>query len=232
MDANRTIGQPNKLTVIFGRKISRYHAGKLQTVIEDLDLPNPVIRSHYKNGFIKQYVRDKANLRTEPATNNVTDYGVGKAIENLPELRDKLSVIIDRYHNVQQDILESFVDRGQLLKLTQPTILSNGKRVPGLKLDHPTQLALMQALVRFSHIAAQDSFSTAEVHADTADALGLTTLGLTTLERSRNRYINCMKRDGNHVQPGRQTSDQKREFAVSGRDRFQKSGDATCCFLR
>lgn len=179
MDANRTIGQPNKLTVIFGRKISRYHAGKLQTVIEDLDLPNPVIRSHYKNGFIKQYVRDKANLRTEPATNNVTDFGVGKAVENLPELREKLSGIIDRYHDVQQDILESFVDRGQLLQLTQPTILSNGKRIPGLKLDHPRQLALMQALVRFSHIAAQDSFSTAEVHADTAEALGRTTADYT-----------------------------------------------------
>jgi len=175
MDANRTIGQPNKLTLIFGHKISKYHAGKLQTVIEDLDLPNPVIRSHYKNGFIKQYVRDKANLRTEPATNNVTDYGVGKAVENLPELHDKLSAIIDRYHDVQQDILESFVDRGQFLKLTQPTILSNGKRVPGLKLDHPRQLALMQALVRFSHIAAQDSFSTTELHADTAAALGRTT---------------------------------------------------------
>jgi hypothetical protein len=175
MDANRTIGPPNKLTVIFGRKVSKYHAGKLQTVIEDLDLPNPVIRSHYKNGFIKQYVRDKANLRTEPATNNVTDYGVGKAVENLPQLRDKLSGIINRYHNVQQDILESFVDRGQLLKLTEPTNLPNGKRIPGLKLDHPRQLALRQALVRFSHIAAQDSFSTAEVHADTADALGRTT---------------------------------------------------------
>src|SRR5436309_6576461 len=179
MDANRTIGQPNKLTVIFGRKISRYHAGKLQTVIEDLDLPNPVIRSHYKNGFIRQYVRDKANLRTEPATDNVTDYGVGKAIDNLPLLRDKLSAIIDRYHDVQQDILESFIDRGQLLKLTQPTVLSNGKRVPGLKLDHPRQLALMQALVRFSHLAAQDSFSTAEVHADTAGALGRTTADYT-----------------------------------------------------
>jgi len=124
-------------------------------------------------------VRDKANLRTEPATNNVTDYGVGKAIGNLPVLRDKLSAIIDRYHDVQQDILESFVDRGQLLKLTQPTVLPNGKRVPGLKLDHPRQLALMQALVRFSHLAAQDSFSTAEVHADTATALGRTTAAYT-----------------------------------------------------
>src|SRR5215831_12329195 len=107
IDANRTIGQPNKISVIFGRKIEKYHAGKLQTVIEDLDLPNPVIRSHYKNGFLKQYVRDKSNLRTEPATNNVTDYGVGKALENLPQLKEKLSNVIDRYHNVQQDILES-----------------------------------------------------------------------------------------------------------------------------
>src|SRR5437867_5085053 len=175
IDANRTIGQPNKISVIFGRKVHKNHAGKLQTVIEDLDLPNPVIRSHYKSGFIKQYVRDNSNLRTEPATNNVTDYGVGKALDNLPELRGKLSAIIDRYHDVQQDILESFVDRGQLQTLIQPTILPNGKRIPGLKLDHPRQLALMHALVRFSHIAAQDSFSTAEVHADTAEALGRTT---------------------------------------------------------
>ena len=175
IDANRTIGQPNKISVIFGRKIQKYHAGKLQTVIEDLDLANPVIRSHYKNGFLKQYVRDKSNLRTEPATNNVTDYGVGKALENLPQLKEKLSNIIDRYHNVQQDILESFVDRGQLQALIRPTELPNGKRIPGLKLDHPRQLALMHALVRFSHIAAQDSFSTPEIHADTAEALGCTT---------------------------------------------------------
>jgi DNA-binding transcriptional ArsR family regulator len=124
-------------------------------------------------------VRDKANLRTEPATNNVTDYAVGKAIENLPELREKLSATIDRYHDVQQDILESFLDRGEFLKLTQPTILSNGKRVPGLKLDHPRQLALMQALVRFSHIAAEDSFSSSEIHADTAKAVGRTTTDYT-----------------------------------------------------
>ncbi len=179
IDANRTIGQPNKISIIFGRKIQKNHAGKLQTVIEDLDLPNPVIRSHYKNGFIKQYVRDDSNLRTEPATNNVTDYGVGKALENLPELKGKLSGIIDRYHDVQQDILESFVDRGQLQTLLQPTVLPNGKRIPGLKLDHPRQLALMHALVRFSHLAAQDSFSTTEVHADTAEALGLTTADYT-----------------------------------------------------
>jgi hypothetical protein len=33
-------------------------AGKLQTEIEDMNLPNPVIRSHYGGGFIKRSVRD------------------------------------------------------------------------------------------------------------------------------------------------------------------------------
>src|SRR5207245_1564533 len=124
LDANRTIGQPNKLTVIFGRRITRRHGDKLQTVIEDLNLPNPVIRSHYRKGFLKQYVRDRFLLRTESATNNIsTDYGIGKAVENLPELRMRLHGIIDRYLEVQQDILETFVDREELRQLTQPTLL-------------------------------------------------------------------------------------------------------------
>ena len=84
LDANRTIGQPNKITMIFGRKITKLHRGKLQTEIEHMDLANPVMRSHYRNGFIKQYVRDHLILRTEASTNNVTDYGVKKAVENLP----------------------------------------------------------------------------------------------------------------------------------------------------
>ena len=76
----------------------------------------------------------------------------------------KLASICDNYLCVQQDILETFVDRGQLRKLTAPTILPNGKRIPGLKLDHPRQLALMHALVRFAHIAAGSTFTTAEIY--------------------------------------------------------------------
>jgi len=172
LDANRTIGQPNKITVIFGRKIRKQHRGKLQTEIEDMHLPNPVIRSHYRNGFIKQYVRDHLILRTEAATNNVTDYGVNKAVENLPALRDKLAAINDNYLDIQQDILETFIDRGQLQHLAQPTCAPSGKRIPGLKLDNPRQLALMHALVRFAQIAAAGTFSTGEIHPHVTAALG------------------------------------------------------------
>jgi hypothetical protein len=175
LDANRTLGQPNKITVIFGRKVTQRYRGKLQTVLEHLDLPNPVIRSHYGHGFIKQYVRDHLLLRTESATNNVNDYAVHKSVEHLPQLREKLSSVADQYLNVQQDILETFIDRGQLRSLSQPTFLPNGKRIPGLKLDHPRQLALMHAVVRFSHIAGGSTFTTAELHPQAAEALGCST---------------------------------------------------------
>ena len=172
LDANRTIGQPNKITMIFGRRISRHYRGKLQTEIEDMNLPNPVIRSHYGNGFIKQYVRDHLILRTEAASNNVHDYGVNKSVQNLPALRKALSAINDNYLDVQQDILETFVDRGQLRRLAEPTITPTGRRIPGLRLDHPRQLALMHALVRFAHVAAGNNFTTAEIHPHVIKALG------------------------------------------------------------
>jgi hypothetical protein len=97
---------------------------------------------------------------------------VNKSIQNLPALRNTLSAIIDNYLNVQQDILETFVDRGQLRRLAEPTITPTGRRIPGLRLDHPRQLALMHALVRFAHIAAGNTFTTAEIQPYVIMALG------------------------------------------------------------
>ena len=89
---------------------------------------------------------------------------MNKSVQNLPALRNALSAINDNYLNVQQDILETFIDRGHLRRLAEPTITPTGKRIPGLRLDHPRQLALMHALVRFAHVAAGNSFTTAEIN--------------------------------------------------------------------
>jgi hypothetical protein len=95
-------------------------------------------------------------------------------VENLPQLRERRSGIIDNYHNVQQDVLETFVDRGQLRKLAEPTIRPNGQRIPGLTVDHPRQLAVRHSLVRFANIAAGGSVTTADLYTPTLHALGLT----------------------------------------------------------
>jgi len=118
-------------------------------------------------------VRDHLLLRTEATSNNVTDFGVPKAIAAVPQLRPAMAAVTDRYLTVPQDILETFVDRGQLRQLAEPTRLPSGRRIPGLTLDHPRQLALMHALVRFTHIAASDTFTTTDLRPVTAAALDL-----------------------------------------------------------
>src|SRR6266566_2501772 len=87
------------------RRVTRRHRGKLETVIEDLNLPNPVIRSYYRNGSVKQYVRDHLGLRAEATTSNVRDFGGPTAIDSLPQLRTAMATVTDRYLTVQQDIL-------------------------------------------------------------------------------------------------------------------------------
>jgi hypothetical protein len=132
LDANRTIGHPDSLSLILGGRIQKHYQGKLQTVFEDRHLGNPVLRAYYAHGFAKQYVRDDRLLRTELATNNVYDYGIHKGVENLAPLRKRATAILDRYLDAQQDILETFVDRGQRRRLSQPSQPKRGGESPDL----------------------------------------------------------------------------------------------------
>ena len=172
-DAHRTLGRPNQIPILFPRKVSKRYQGQLPSGIEDRYRPPPVRRSHDGHGLVQQYVGAPLWLRTEPATHPGNDYGGNQGLDNLAPLRPTLPAIPARYLDVQQDILETFVDRGLVRPLRQPTVLPNGKRVPGWKIDHPRQLALLPALVRFSPIAAGDPFPSAEIHPQVAPALDL-----------------------------------------------------------
>jgi hypothetical protein len=138
-------------------------------------LGQPVIRSEYKSSSIKQYVRDHLISRTEATSYHTPDLGIGKSVENLPQLREKMSATTERYLNIQQDVLETFVDRGQLAQLRQATVTSSGRRTPGLKLDDPRLLAVLQALACFAYLAGTGCFRTKDLHEATATALGQTT---------------------------------------------------------
>jgi hypothetical protein len=58
----RTIGQPTKLANIFGRKVTKRHHGKLEILIADLEVPNPVIRSYYRadSTLVRRIIRHRA----------------------------------------------------------------------------------------------------------------------------------------------------------------------------
>jgi hypothetical protein len=175
LDLNRSIGRPDKLSTIFGHRITRAYRGGLKTQIADHHLGNPVIRSEDKDSSVKQYVRDHCVLRNEATSYNTLDLGIGKSIRNLPQLRQVMRGINERYLAIQQDVLETYVDRGQLARLRQPTITPSGRRTPGLKLDDPRLLAVMQALTCFVHLSRGGRFRTRDLHQRAAEALGLTT---------------------------------------------------------
>ena len=52
----------------------------------------PSLHVDYKNTRIKQYHKEGRALRTETTIHNTRDFGIGKLLKNLPELRqDQLS---------------------------------------------------------------------------------------------------------------------------------------------
>ena len=88
--------------------------------------------------------------------------------------------IVDAPAGRRDDFVDSYFRRAKpdqvvvLRRLAEPTVQANGKRIPGLKLDQPPQLALMHALVRFAHIAAGNTFQTADLYPHVLETLHLT----------------------------------------------------------
>lgn len=176
LDSNRRLGSPDQVAVVFGHRVTRQHNGRLQTTLEDLHLGQPVRWAFFKHSVLKNYVRGGNTEfggidRVEVGTNDVTDFrGLLKGVENLPAVRERFSQITTNFRDAQQDILETFLDQGQLHRLSQPTVIGK-KRIPGLKLDNARQLALMHALVAFSHVLA-GQFTTADLYPRVLQMLG------------------------------------------------------------
>jgi hypothetical protein len=184
MDANRGLGHPDKLATIFGRPRFRPDTRTGQTALKTTKLGLPVLSSSYKQTLIKQYVKDgadRAGLRTESASHQLKDLAVPKNINNLPKLREVMDRANERYLSVQQDILASYVDRGQLEQLRQPSVSSTGRRVPGLHIDDPRLMAVLQAMLCFAYLVGKGVFRTKDLLADVQRTLGNQTYTLNQL---------------------------------------------------
>jgi hypothetical protein len=172
MDANRGLGHPNKLAIIFRR--SRFQPVTVDghTVLKMTPLRTPVLNSSYKSTSIKQYVSNGVGLRTESGSHQLRDLAVPKNVKNLPRLRQVLNTANERYLQVQQDVLASFVDRGQMQQLRQPSVSEQGRRTPGLHVDDFRLMAVLQAITCFSYLVGKGCFRTRDLLTDVQKALG------------------------------------------------------------
>ncbi len=155
------LGGADQATHLFGRRINRRYRGKLQTVLDRRDEGHPVLRSYYQTSFVKQYEKSDRLLRTETCVNNTYHLGIGRRLENLPSLVERMATTNQRYLDLQAELLDSTVDTGQLGALSQPTIQGK-RRIPGIKLHDDRVIRLLDALLHPGGLVSD--WSTRDVH--------------------------------------------------------------------
>jgi len=83
---NVDIGRPGQVQLIFDRRVTRRTPGRFRTRVITEGV-TPSLHVDYKRSRIKQYHKESQTLRTETTINDTRDFGVGRLLHNLPELR-------------------------------------------------------------------------------------------------------------------------------------------------
>jgi hypothetical protein len=140
------LGGADRTTHLFGRQITSRYSGKLQTVLDHRNEGHPVLRAYYQTSFVKQYEKAETLLRTETCINDPYHLDVGRRLDNLPTLVERMADTNQRFLDAQAELLACTVDQGDLARLAQPIQIGK-RRVPGLRLQDDRVLRLLDVLL-------------------------------------------------------------------------------------
>jgi hypothetical protein len=155
------VGGADRVTHLFGKRITRRYRGRLETVLTHQNEGQPSLRAYYQTSFVKQYEKGGRLLRTETCLNDTHHLGIGRSLAHLPELHDRMLTTNTRYLAAQAELLASTVDVGELAALTRPVQVGQ-RRVPGLKLEDDRVIRLLDILLQPGTFVAD--WTSREVH--------------------------------------------------------------------
>jgi hypothetical protein len=166
---NIDLGRPSKISLIFQRRINKRTPGTFNTrVITQGVIPS--LHVSYKSTKIKQYFKEERALRTETTINNTRDFGIGRLLKNLPDLRAIGFAANRRLLEVETISQDCTLAEGVLDQLTKPRIV-NEQRVAALRIDDTRVISLLQVLCLF--LLIPEGFRNASVCQWMAQALGV-----------------------------------------------------------
>ena len=148
MRENLDLGRPDQMQLIFNRRVSRQTPGQFRTRV----LTHGVIPSlhvDYKKSRVKQYHKDRQALRTETTINNTYDFEIGRALRNLPALREIGFAANRRLLRVEYLSHDCLIGDDHLDTLTHPVVVDT-QRAAALRVGDRRVLALMQTLCLFA----------------------------------------------------------------------------------
>lgn len=189
----------DKISVIFGTRITKRLQGKLATVLEQVDHGHHVLRAYWKNAFVKQYEKFSTFLRQEVCSNNLSDFRLKKGLEHLPATRDKLLQVTHRFAAFQARHFNVHIDFPLFQRLALP-IMVGASKAPGIKIQDTRMLRLMEVLL---HAGSQLSgWRTSEIYEAILTSFGLTQQNyiLTQLRYDirKMKAHGLVERDGKH----------------------------------
>jgi hypothetical protein len=148
MRENLDLGRPDQMQLVFTRRVTRQTPGPFRTrILTEGVLPS--LHVDYKKSRIKQYHKDNQALRTETTINNTYDFEIGRALRNLPALREIGFAANRRLLRVEYLSHDSLIGDDHLDALTQP-VVAHTQRAAALRLGDRRVLALMQTLCLFA----------------------------------------------------------------------------------
>jgi hypothetical protein len=151
----------DRISYVFGFRLTKKLRGKLQTVLEKIDHGHHVFRALAKNAVLRMYEKFSTFLRIEALSNNLRDFGLRKSLDNLDAVRQTLSAVTDRFAAFEAEALNVHVDFPLFQTLATPTV-SGKTRVPGIKIHDTRMLRVMEVLL---HSATQIAgWRTAAIH--------------------------------------------------------------------
>ena len=89
-------GSADKVSQIFGWRVTKRIGGKLQTVLEQIEQGHHVLRAYSQSATLRLYQKWATFLRVEVFSNRWRDFQLNKGLENLEAVRRTLAAVTDR----------------------------------------------------------------------------------------------------------------------------------------
>ena len=168
MRENLDLGRPDQMQLIFNRRVTRQTPGPFRTRILTEGVV-PSLHVDYKKSRVKQYHKEGQALRTETTINTTYDFEIGRALRNLPALREIGFAANRRLLRVEYLSHDCLIGDDHLDALTHPVVVDT-QRAAALRLGDRRVLALMQTLCLFA--LSPTGFRHRDVRARIAQFLG------------------------------------------------------------
>ena len=137
---NLDIGRPDRVSLIFDRRITRRTPGRFRTRVSTAGV-TPSLRFDYKATRVKQYFKLERALRTETTINNAKDFRVGKRLCNLDRLRTIGRNVHHRLLSLECVAQHCAIASQTVERVVLPTV--DEHRAPALRWGDPRAMALL-----------------------------------------------------------------------------------------